>query len=117
MKYEIDILKALADENRLKIFTLLLFTEVCVCKIEDYLGLKQANISKHMMKLRKLNMVESRKDSRWVHYRVCKTFVQEHQKLIDYLKNKALENEEIVSILKSLDVKTEFSSSCSCDHK
>ena len=66
-------LKALADETRLRIFTLLTRRELCVCEIEDMLNLSQSLVSNHLAVLRQAGLVKARRDAedaRWIFYRV-----------------------------------------------
>lgn len=66
------LFRALADETRLKIFALLAQEELCVCEIEDILGLPQSLVSNHLGVLRRLGLVQWRRDaddSRWIFYR------------------------------------------------
>ncbi len=42
------ILKALADETRLRMLHLLKDRELCVCEIEEVLGIQQSNASRHL---------------------------------------------------------------------
>src|SRR3972149_2889914 len=68
------LLRALGDETRLRIFTLLTKAELCVCEIEDILDLSQSLVSNHLAVLRRAGLVESRRDAedaRWVFYRAC----------------------------------------------
>jgi len=65
-------LKALADETRLRIFTLLTRQELCVCEIEDMLNLSQSLVSNHLAVLRQAGLVKARRDAedaRWIFYR------------------------------------------------
>jgi len=65
-------LRLLGDDTRLRIFTLLTKAELCVCEIEDILGLSQSLVSNHLAALRRAGLVESRRDeedARWVFYR------------------------------------------------
>ena len=65
-------LRLLGDDNRLRIFSLLTKAELCVCEIEDILGLSQSLVSNHLAALRRAGLVESRRDeedARWVFYR------------------------------------------------
>ena len=65
------VFKALADETRLKIFALLTKQELCVCEIEDVLGLPQSLVSNHLAVLRQAGLVRSRRDDadgRWIFY-------------------------------------------------
>jgi ArsR family transcriptional regulator len=64
-------LKALADETRLRIFTLLTRQELCVCEIEEALGLPQSLVSNHLAVLRQAGLVRARRDetdARWIFY-------------------------------------------------
>jgi DNA-binding transcriptional ArsR family regulator len=68
----VPLLRALADETRLKIFALLTQDELCVCEIEDVLGLPQSLVSNHLAVLRRVGLVRWRRDaedSRWIFYR------------------------------------------------
>jgi ArsR family transcriptional regulator len=65
-------LRLLGDENRLRIFSLLTKAEMCVCEIEDATGLSQSLVSNHLAALRRVGLVESRRDEedgRWIFYR------------------------------------------------
>ena len=66
----IYILKALADENRIRILNLLRNGELCVCDIESVLGIKQSNASRHLNKLKVAGIIISEKKSQWVYYRL-----------------------------------------------
>lgn len=49
----IDILKALAEETRLRIFAQIIKGDMCVCEIEECLELTQSNASRHLTALKK----------------------------------------------------------------
>ncbi|WP_394339309.1 ArsR/SmtB family transcription factor [Methanosarcina sp. UBA5] len=66
----VDILKALADENRLRILNILRNGELCVCDIETVLGIKQSNTSRHLNRLKVSGIITSQKKSKWVYYRL-----------------------------------------------
>lgn len=66
------LFRVLGDETRLRIFSLLAKSELCVCEMEDLLGLSQSLVSNHLAVLRRVGLVESRRDDedgRWVFYR------------------------------------------------
>lgn len=69
-----DVLKALADESRLRLFHLLSKGEFCVCEIEVLLNMSQSNASRHLSKLRSNGIIASEKDGLWVHYRISEHF-------------------------------------------
>ena len=68
----IDLFKALSDETRLRIYSLLTKAELCVCEIEDILKLSQSLVSNHLAVLRRAGLVKARRDAedaRWIFYR------------------------------------------------
>jgi DNA-binding transcriptional ArsR family regulator len=70
MREVLDITKALADGNRLRVLMALGGGELCVCQIVELLQLAPSTVSKHMSVLRQARLVESRKDGRWMYYRL-----------------------------------------------
>jgi ArsR family transcriptional regulator, arsenate/arsenite/antimonite-responsive transcriptional repressor len=66
----IKVIKALSDETRLRIMNLLLKAniELCVCEIDEILGIPQYNISKHTKELKNANLIKERKEGRFVFY-------------------------------------------------
>jgi ArsR family transcriptional regulator, arsenate/arsenite/antimonite-responsive transcriptional repressor len=63
------VIKALADENRVRILMALAPEELCVCQIVELLGLAPSTVSKHMAILKQARLVNSRKEGRWMFYR------------------------------------------------
>jgi len=71
MKKVLSITKALSDGNRLRtVMALREVVELCVCQVTEMLGLAPATVSRHMSILQNAGLVESRKDGRWVYYRL-----------------------------------------------
>lgn len=67
----LTLLKALADETRLRVVSLLQEAEdLCSCEIEAVLGLTQSNTSRHLTRLRYAGLVRSDKRGQWVHFRL-----------------------------------------------
>lgn len=60
--------KAFADPTRLRILSLLLEGELCVCHIVDILGEVQPKVSRHLAILREAGLVQVRKEGNWRHY-------------------------------------------------
>ena len=83
-----DIFKALSDETRLRILSLLLDGEMCVCEIEDCLGLTQSNASRHLNALKSAGILSSSKQAQWTYYRLNEEFCNENRGLINYLTEK-----------------------------
>jgi ArsR family transcriptional regulator len=64
------LFKALADDTRLRIVALLSHGELCVCHLEEALGLSQPNVSRQLGILRAAGVVEDRREGNWVYYRL-----------------------------------------------
>ena len=67
------VFKALADKTRLRILALLGPNEVCVCHIHDSLGVPQPTVSRHLAYLRRVGLVDVRRDGVWMHYQVARS--------------------------------------------
>ena len=66
-----NITKALADENRIRILMALNGQEeLCVCQLIDMLQLAPSTVSKHLFILRSARLVLGRKEGRWMYYRL-----------------------------------------------
>lgn len=89
-------LKALADENRLRIINLLVEQELCVCEIETMLDLTQTNVSRHLGKLKSAKLITPFKDAQWVHYRISEE-LRHNVSLFSYLKKKFGEENPFVA--------------------
>ena len=63
--------KALGDETRLRIVALLSHGELCVCHLEEALGIQQSNASRQLAVLRAAAIVEHRRNGSWVYYRLA----------------------------------------------
>lgn len=74
MQDTLDVLKALADENRLRTLCALRGGELCVCQLIALLELAPSTVSKHLSVLRSARLVESRKEGRWMYYRLSREF-------------------------------------------
>lgn len=64
----IQVYNCLCDETRLRIVHLLGQSPLCVCHLQDILGLTQVAASKHLAYLRQRGLVESRRHEQWMIY-------------------------------------------------
>jgi len=63
------ILKAISDEGRLRIISLLYKKKnLCVCEIKELIGLSQPTISSHLKKLENSGLIIYSKDGKWINY-------------------------------------------------
>lgn len=71
MRDLLTVIKALADENRVRVLGAVQGRELCVCQIVELLGLAQSTVSKHVSILHQARLVEARKEGRWMFYRAA----------------------------------------------
>jgi ArsR family transcriptional regulator len=71
MREFIKVMKALSDPNRVKIVKLLQRRVLCVCEIQDALGLAQSTASKHLKILEQADLITYVKEGPWVNYRLA----------------------------------------------
>ncbi len=65
------LLKALANETRLKMLRLLSKKEMCVCELTVALDLTQPTASHHLNILENIRLIKYRKEGKWVFYSVA----------------------------------------------
>ena len=65
------VIKALTDENRVRILMALRDHEMCVCQVTAFLDLSPSTTSKHLSILRQARLIESRKKGKWVYYKLA----------------------------------------------
>jgi DNA-binding transcriptional ArsR family regulator len=65
-----EVLQAISPPARLAILLAIGRGEACVCHLESILGWRQAYISQHLMALRKAEILQDRRDGRYVYYRL-----------------------------------------------
>lgn len=71
MKKTAKLFKALSDETRLRILSLLAGGELCVCDLMTILDLPQSTVSRHLATLRNAELVEDRRQGVWMYYRLA----------------------------------------------
>ncbi len=90
------VARALADESRVRILLALEEGELCVCQIIELLDLAPSTISKHMALLKQARLVRSRKDGRWIYYRLAQEAPTPVSKAIDWVCSSLKETPEII---------------------
>ncbi len=75
------LLKTLQPPARIQILLAIGQAEACVCHLEALLGYRQAYISQHLMALRNAGLLETRREGRYIFYRLS------NPQLLDLLRN------------------------------
>jgi ArsR family transcriptional regulator len=81
----VKIFKALSDETRLRILSLVWNEDLCVCEIEMSLKLTQSNASKHLTIFKDAGILLSYKQKQWSYYKINEEFLKENKELCEYL--------------------------------
>jgi ArsR family transcriptional regulator len=97
----INLFKALADENRLKILHLIARHELCACDLNENLPLTQPTISHHLKVLADAKLINVEKRGKWCFYTLNK----------DRIKDL---NSDLDKFLYDVDIEIHFCNS-SCD--
>lgn len=98
-----DTFKALSDETRLQIMTLLLeHEELCVCDFVGALGQTQSKVSRHLRYLFHAGLVKDRRAGLWMHYRISSDLKPEQAVIVAAL-SEALGDERKRELGEALD--------------
>lgn len=87
----VDIFKALAEESRLRILSLLMQDEMCVCEIEECLKMTQSNVSRHLTALKQCGILDSYKQAQWSYFKISDNFKKDNKDLWLYIEQKLKE--------------------------
>lgn len=80
------IFAALADPTRLEMLALLLRSdELCVCDFVGALGISQSKASRHLRYMWNARLLDDRRASLWVYYRIARKLDPERQVLVQAL--------------------------------
>ena len=67
-----QVLRAVSTPVRLRILMAIGEGEACVCHLETLLGMRQAYISQQLMSLRDAGLLETRREGRYIFYRLTR---------------------------------------------
>lgn len=105
MEQLIDLFKVLTDETRIRILNLLLEKDLCVCEFTELLDLSQPKVSKHIAKIRSLNLVTTKRNEQFIYYSLNK----DNKELISLLSIiRGSNNKQLKDDLEAIKNKTSF---------
>lgn len=111
----VEILKALADETRVRIINLLRFGPLCVCEIEDIMKVNQSNASRHLIKLKGADVIIAQKQAQWVYYSLNEQLLADHPFVRNLLEQELHENADYCRDVDRLKMFKEQGGDC--EHK
>jgi DNA-binding transcriptional ArsR family regulator len=80
-----DLLQVISPEVRLEILLAIGEEEACVCHLEACLGHRQAYISQNLMALREAGLLSTRRDGKYIYYRLERPEIMEMVELAAHL--------------------------------
>ena len=92
MRGVVKAMKALSDETRLRILNLLLDKELCVCEIEQTLGISQTRASRNLSLLCDAGFLKLRRDGLWSLYSLDSEAMEEYSAYLVQAVRKALKS-------------------------
>ncbi len=102
MNNALELFKALSDKNRLRIVAALSrYEELCACQITELLRVTGATVSRHLSILQHAGLIQSRKDGRWVYFRLVPS--ADVEPVINWLDGVFQRDGAILADLKVLD--------------
>jgi ArsR family transcriptional regulator len=105
MKDALKIFKGLADPTRLRIVSLLLRRDLCVCELMFILKMEQSRISHQLRILRDADLVEDKREGKWMTYRISDKARPKLELLLSQLLEEQLkESEEAIRDLGNLEI-------------
>ena len=113
MHYFIQLMKALSDETRLRIFNLLLERECCVCEVMQALDISQSRASRNLGILQNAGLLKTRRDGLWVLYSIDWQTANRHAThLARWLQNHPIESEKLAKDRQKLKLARRIGPGC-----
>jgi ArsR family transcriptional regulator, arsenate/arsenite/antimonite-responsive transcriptional repressor len=98
-----NISKALADANRVRMVLVLRKGELCACQLTELFGLAPSTMSKHLSLLYQARLVNTRKNGRWVYYSLPgKEAAPPVRTALDWVKTSLADDEQTTADAKRL---------------
>lgn len=102
-----ELLDTIGKTARLNILTAIGSGEACVCHLEAELGLRQSYISQNLMALRSAGLLETRREGKYIYYRLT------NKRILELIESAAAIKGIPSERLKSADP-TPDSTACGC---
>jgi ArsR family transcriptional regulator len=88
------VIKALSDETRIRILSLLKDGDLCVCEMEVLLGINQSNASRHLNKLASSKILDYYKMAQYVYYKINEETIKEYPFIKEIIEKETVKIKE-----------------------
>lgn len=95
IKPYLNFLKTTGDLTNLRIGSLLEQNNLCVCELTDILKISQPRISQHLKTLKYLNLIDEKREGKWIIYNFNKKY--ENLKLFKIILKKIKHNKILIT--------------------
>jgi ArsR family transcriptional regulator len=103
MKIFIKVMKALSEPSRVKIMKILQRRVMCVCEIQEALGIAQSTASKHLKILEDAGLITYYKEGLWINYKLTDGANNPYTaNMIGNLKHWLEDDPEVLELVKRL---------------
>jgi ArsR family transcriptional regulator len=92
------VFKALCDETRLMVLSLLQSGEKCACVLLEKVNVSQPTLSHHMKILVDSGIVVARKEGKWTHYSISESGSQKAVKLLRKLTTVTVDKIDVIPV-------------------
>lgn len=96
----VEMIKAVADKNRMRIMLMLSVRPMCVCEMDSVLGIALSTISAHLKQMRSAGVIKSEKDGRWVIYHLADNPLV--QSIVKDIKSELADDKEVKADLSKI---------------
>lgn len=101
MRELVKVFKAVADQNRLKIFKMLQHKKMCVCELAAALDITMPSVSRHLSLMKDAGLIVDERDGMWTNYMLCEEKINKYAPVIQlHLKEWINDDPGIKKILK-----------------
>ncbi len=98
----VSVAKALSDPQRVRALVALRQDELCLCQLTELLALASSTVSKHMSILKQAGLVATRKEARWMYFRLADTPLPHVAPVLHWILQYAADSPEIKADSKKL---------------
>ena len=88
-------LKSISNNTKLRLVSLLLMNELCVCELEEIMDIRQVNISKNLISLKESGIVGVRREKQRAFYFLTKEFMDSNF-LVSHINDIKMKEEVLI---------------------
>ncbi len=85
----VELCRVLGEETRHRIVNVLLEQPICVCELQEVLGINQVSASKHLARLRSAGIVTTQKEGQRVYYSLTPSVHQNEAMVMMFIQSRS----------------------------